>query len=82
MPGLRGRMALPARGIAMVDTAKLALFAVEALGLVGVLLLFQRIIRTAKRRSNPVNRILADGRPSVPLVDGRTEGDKKAERHD
>ena len=66
----------------MVDTGKLLLFAVEALGLLGVLLLFQRIIRTAKRRSDPVNRILAGGKPSVPSVGGRTESDKKAERYD
>ena len=55
----------------MVDAGKLVLFAVEALGLVGVLLLFQRIIRKAKRRSDPVNRILAGGKPSVPSVGGR-----------
>ena len=59
----------------MVDAGKLVLFAVEALGLVGVLLLFQRIIRTARRRSDPVNRILAGGKPSVPSVGGRRRKD-------
>ena len=39
----------------MVDAGKLVLFAVEALGLLGVLFLLQRIIRTSKRRSDPVN---------------------------
>jgi hypothetical protein len=45
--------------------------------LVGVLFLLQRIIRNRKRRSDPVN--MADGKPSVPSVGGRTESDKKAE---
>ena len=74
----------------MVDAGKLVLFAVEALGLVGVLLLFQRIIRTGKRRSDPVNRIwpaeslrflqwVAEGRMAVPApdvhpVEGHTAG--------
>ena len=61
----------------MVDAGKLVLFAIEALGLVGVLFLLQRIIRTRKGRSDP-----ADGKPSVPSVGGRTESDKKAESHD
>lgn len=59
-----------------MGNAKLVLFAVEALGLVGVLLLIQRVIGTAKRRADHVNRILAGGKPSVPLVGGRAENDK------
>jgi len=48
--------------------------------LVGVVFLLQRIIRYRKRRSDPVN--VADGKPSVPSVDGRAENDNKAERQD
>jgi hypothetical protein len=45
--------------------------------LVGVLFLLQRIIRTRKRRSDPVN--LAGGKPSVPSVGGGSANDNKAE---
>jgi hypothetical protein len=63
--------------VVMVDAAKLLLFAGEALALLGLLYLCHRIIRMAKRRSDPVNRLLVDGKPSVPSVGGRTENDKK-----
>ena len=61
----------------MVDQTKLVLFAIEALGLVGVLFLLQRIIRTRKRRSDPIN--VADGKPSVPLVGDRSDNDKTSQ---
>ena len=61
-------------GWSLVDAWKLGLFAIEALGLVGVLFVLHRIIRTAKRRSEPIN--MADG-ASVPSVGGRSETTKR-----
>ena len=61
----------------MVDSGKLVLFAIEALGLVGVLFLLQRIIRNRKRRADPVD--IAGGKPSVPSVGDRSANDNNAE---
>ena len=58
----------------MANWISAILFAIEALGFVGVLFLLHRIIRTAKRRSEAIN--MADKKPSVPSVGGRTENDK------
>ena len=76
---LQGRITLPARGVAMVDTAKLVLFAAEALALLGVVLLFQRIIRTAKRRSDPVEQDISR-RKAFSSFSGWQNGERQESR--
>ena len=62
------------------DAGKLGLFAIEALGLVGVVFVLQRIIRIRKRRSDPVN--VADGKPRFLRWVLGQKATKKPKAHD